>query len=238
MKKDNVVTELKTALDVALLKHNVMNSVASDKGKTMFAFAIIILASVITGLKLKFLGGALSPSWGFVLSTALYQVVSAVISIYLLSLVAKSIFKGQATHNGFFRVMGFGMIVTWLAIIPYLSIVGGFWWLVIVFVTLKVVHKLTTGGAIGALIVTIIAMVFVSMVLTATLGAFGIRGMSYGNIEIKGGDFGGFGTDGFKMNIDSEDGAGSVEMKDGKVIIEGSDGKKTEISIPNIPGAN
>jgi len=233
MHKDNLMTEIKTALNVALLKHNVMHSVASDKKKTSYAFLILVIAALASGLGLKFFGGFISPSWGMVLSMALYQVISAIIGIYVLSLIAKSIFKGHAKHDEFFRVVAFGMIVTWLSIYPLLSIVGGIWALVVIFVALKVVHKLTTGGTIGALLVTIVAMALLSMLLAPTLGALGIKGMYMGGMEFKGGDMMDFYKDGdFKMDIDTEDGEGSVEMKDGKMIIEGPDGEKMEISIP------
>lgn len=235
MHKDNLMTELRTALNVALLKHNVMHSVASDKKKTTFALGILVVAALASGLGLKFFGGFISPSWGMVLSMALYQVISAIIGIYVLSLVAKSIFKGQAKHDAFFRVMAFGMIVTWLAIFPPLSIIGGIWALVIVFVILKVVHKLTTGGVIGTLLVSIIAMALISLILSPVMAMIGMKGMYSGGFQFKGGDsimdFNGNG--GFEMHMDTEDGEGSVKMEDGKMIIEGPGGEKMEITIPD-----
>lgn len=232
MGKDTFVAELKTALDVALLKDKAIHHVASDKKKTNYAFAILIIAALISGIGLKFFGGFFSPSWGMVLSMAIYQLISAIIGIYVLSLIAKSIFKGHAKHDAFFRVVAFGMIVTWLAIIPVLSLVGGIWALVVIFVALKVVHKLTTGGAIGSILVTIVAMALLSLILAPTLGALGIRGMQFGGMEFKGGGMMDFNKDGFNMNIKTEDGSGSVKMEDGKMIIEGPDGEKMEIAIP------
>jgi len=235
MEKDNIVAEAKTAFNVALLKHNVMHSVASDKKKTTFALGILVVAALASGLGLKFFGGFFSPSWLMVLSMAIYQVISAIIGIYVLSVVAKSIFKGQAKHDAFFRVMAFGMIVTWLSIFPPLSIIGGIWALVVVFVALKVVHKLTTGGAIGALLVSIVAMALVMMILSPVMAMLGMGGMYSGGVQFnKGGnmmDF--YKDDSFEMDIDTEDGEGSVKMEDGKMIIEGPDGEKMEISIPN-----
>ncbi len=233
MEKDNIMAELKTALNIALLKHKDMNAVAADKNKMVYAFGILIVAALASGLGLKFFGGFFSPSWWMVISMAIYQVISAVIGIYVLSIVAKSIFKGHAKHDGFFRVMAFGMIVSLLSIFPPLSIIGGIWSLVIVFVVLKVVHKLTTGGAIGSILVTIIAMAIVMTILSPVMGMLGMKGMYSGGVQFNGGSMMDFGNDGdFKMNINSEDGEGSVEMKDGKMIIEGPDGEKMEISIP------
>jgi hypothetical protein len=238
MEKDNIVSELKTALNVALLKHKDMNSVASNEGKMVYAFGILIVAALISGLGLKFFGGFFSPSWWMVLSMAVYQVISAIIGIYILSIVAKAIFKGHAKHNAFFRVMAYGMIVTWLAIFPPLSIIGGIWAIVIVFVALKVVHKLTTGGAIGSMLVTIIAMILVSLVLTPLMAALGLGGFGYGTMQFKGSGFDGMmdfdrGDDGFEMKMDTEEGEGSMRMEDGKMTIEGPDGEVMEITIPD-----
>ncbi len=233
MEKDNIVAELKTALNIALLKHKDMNAVAADKNKMVYAFGILIVAALASGLGLKFFGGFFSPSWVMFLSMAVYQVISAVIGIYVLSIVAKSIFKGQAKHDAFFRVMAFGMIVSWISIFPPLSIVGGIWALVIVFVVLKVVHKLTTGGVIGSLLVTIVAMAIVMMILSPVFAMIGLGGIGYGSMNFKGGAMMDDIYDGgFKMDIDTMDGEGSVEMKDGKMVIEGPDGEKMEISIP------
>lgn len=234
MEKDNIVAEAKTALNVALLKHSVMHSVASDKKKTTYAFGILVVAALASALGIRFFGGFMIISWGMVLSMAIYQIVSAIIGIYVLSVIAKSIFKGQAKHDAFFRVMAFGMIVTWLSIFPPLSIIGGIWALVVVFVALKVVHKLTTGGAIGTLLVTIVSMALISLILAPVMAMIGIKGMYSGGVQFKGGSMMNFyKDDSFEMNIDTEDGEGSVKMEDGKMIIEGSDGEKMEITIPD-----
>jgi|GEM_PF-1202597 len=235
MEKDTLIAEVKTAFQVALLKDKVMHQVALDKTKNNYAYGILVLAAIISGLGLKFFGGFFSPSWGFLLGTVIYQIISSVIGIYVLSIVAKSIFKGQGTHDGFFRVMAFGMIVTWLSILPALSIVGGIWGLVIVFVVLKTIHKLTTGGAIGSLLVTVIAMAIVGMILAPIMGAIGLGGMGMGSINFRGGNASGSlgGAAGnFKMNVDTEDGQGSVNVDNGKMTITGPNGEKMDITIP------
>ena len=234
MEKDNIVAELKTALNVALLKHKDMNAVASDKGKTVMAFGILVVSALAAGLGMKFF---LFPgfSWGWVFSSALSQFISAVVGIYVLSIVAKSIFKGHAHHDAFFRVMAFGMIVTWLSVIPHLSVVGGIWALVVLFVALKVVHKLTTGGAIGAILVSIVAMALVMLILSPVMGMLGINGMYSGGFHFRGGDnVMNISNDGdFEMHMDTPDGEGSMKMEGGKMTITGPDGETMEIAIPD-----
>jgi hypothetical protein len=234
MEKETIIAEVKTAVQVALLKAKDMHAVALDKNKNNYAYGIIAVAAILSGLGLKFFGGFFSPSWGYTLGMMVYQIVASVVGIYVMSIVAKSIFKGQAQHDAFFRVMAFGMIVTWLSIIPALSIVGGIWGLVIVFVVLKTIHKLTTGGAIGSILVSVLAMAIVGMILGSAMGALGLGGIGYGGMKIKGGDFGGSlgGANGFKMNVDTEDGQGSVNVDNGKMTITGPNGEKMDITIP------
>jgi len=233
MEKETIIAEIKTAFQVAILKAKDMHAVAADKNKTNYAYGFLVAAAVISGLGLKFFGGFFSPSWGYTLGMMVYQIVASFVGIYVLSYVAKSVFKGQGHHDAFFRVMAFGMIVTWLSIIPALSIIGGIWGLVIVFVVLKTIHKLTTGGAIGALIVSVLALAVVGMIVGSVMGAIGLGSYGYGGMmNYRGGNVGGFGSDGFKMNIDTEDGQGAVDVQNGKMTITGPDGKKMEITVP------
>lgn len=238
MEKENFIPELRTALQVALLKAKAMHDVSADKKKNNYAYAILVLAAVISGLGMKFFGGFFSPSWGMTFGMMLYQIVAAVIGIYVLSIVAKSIFKGQAPHDAFFRVMAYGMIVTWLSILPALSIVGGIWGLVIVFVVLKRVHKLTTGGAIGTILVTVIAMAVVGMILRPLMGGLGIgRFGGYGSVNVGGGNWSGNVTpNNYNMKVNTPAGQGSVNMENGKVTVTGPNGEKMDITIPK--GAN
>jgi len=231
MEKDNIMAELKTALNVALLKHSAMNTVASHKSKMPYALGILAVSALAAGLGMKFFG-FFTPSWGWVLSSALYQFISAVIGIFVMSIVAKSIFKGAAKHDAFFRAMSYGMIVSWLSIFPPISLIGAIWALVIIFVVLKVVHKLTTGGVIGTLLVSIIAMALVMLILSPVMGMLGMKGMYSGSFDFKGGNsmMDIYNDGNMKMDVDMMDGEGSVEMKDGKMVIEGPDGKKVEIN--------
>lgn len=236
MHKDNISSELKAAVDVALLKHKAMHDVAGDKKKMNYAFGILVISALAGGLGMKFFGGFFTPTWGMVIGMAIYQLISAVIGIFVLSVVAKSIFKGNAAHDAFFRVLAFGMIVTWLSIVPFLSIIGGIWGLVILFVALKVVHKLTTGGAIGTILVTIIAMALISLILSPAMAALGIRGMYGGSFDFNGAgkSFMNFDNkDDFEMHMDVPTGEGSMKMEDGKMTITGPDGETMEINIPD-----
>jgi len=231
MKKVDFVADIKEAINVALFKDKVMHHVAGDKNKNISALLILIVAALASALGMQFFGGIFAPGLVASIGMMIYQVISSVIGIFVLSFVAKSIFKGTAKHDAFFRVMAFAMIISWVTIVPLLGIIAALWGLALVFVVLKAVHKLTTGGALGAMLVSIIAFALLSLILSPALAFLGIN--SYGGANFRGsGDFGNIYENGFEMNFNGEDGAGSFEMEDGKVTIKGPDGKVMEIEIP------
>ena len=227
-------TELKNALHIALLKKNVMHHVAEDKGKTMFGYYVIIAAAVVGIIGQQIFMSFFKPSLTFSLLNGVIQVVSTIIGIYVLSFIAKSIFKGQAKHDAFFRVMAYGMVVMWIGILPQLAFIGGLWGLVLVFVILKAIHKLTTGGAIGTILVGIVVMAVVSMLLAPIYGLMGFGAMGGGSFNFKsvGNNTGtmDLGEGGFRMNVPGEDG-GDVQWGEGGMRITTPEGEVMEINI-------
>jgi len=223
MKTANFISDIKEAIDVALFKHTAMHHVAGDKNKNISALLILIIAAILSALGIKYIG-YLPLSLGEILGMIIYQVVASIIGIFILSLISKSIFKGQAKHDAFFRVMAFAAIVTWISVIPnkFVGLIVAVWGLALVFVVLKVIHKLTTGGALGAILVSAVALILLGKLLAPTFGSFGAQGGISDLYE-----------DGFKMNFKSDDGAGSMEMEDGVMRIEGPDGEIMEIEIPD-----
>lgn len=228
---DKIIKEIKTAIDVALFKHPVMHHVAGDKNKMQYAYGIIVAAALLSLIGGQIFTGVFAFPLGTAIGMAVSQIIFTIIGIYILSVIAKSIFKGHAAHDAFFRVMAYALIVTWVSIVPPLAIIGAIWGLILTFVILKVIHKLTTGGAIGAILVAIIAMALVSLILSPILGVFGISSMP-SEFKFKG-------SDSFlEMNKDKDDfeinvgGEGSIKMEDGKMTIKGADGKVIEINVP------
>lgn len=224
---------LKEALNIALLKKNVMHEVAEDKSATKYAYLIIIAAAVlgmvgqlVFGIKVPFLG-VIKPSLGMAFGQAVIQVISMVIGLYIISFIAKSIFKGHAKHDAFFRVAGFGMVIMFLGVFPRLSIIAGIWGLVLFFVILKTIHKLTTGGVIGTFVVTLIAGFVLSLILAPIYAMLGLGGMGGGSFSPTKGGF----LDSFEINIPGEDG-GSVKFGEGGMKITTEDGEIIEFTIP------
>ncbi len=230
-------TELKNALNIALLKKNVMHHVAEDKKKTVFGYYVIIAAAVLGIVGQQLFMSYFKPSLKFSLINGIVQVISVIIGIYVVSFIAKSIFKGNAKHDAFFRVMAYGMIVMWLTVVPMLGIVSGIWGLVLMFVILKTIHKLTTGGAIGTILVSFVVMIVISMILAPLYGLLGLGSMGgtfqMGGMDSKTGNID-FDRGGFEMNVPGEDG-GSVKMETdgGTMKVRGPQGQEIEYNIPD-----
>ena len=221
------LNEVKTAIRVALFKHQDMHHVASDKHKTPYAFYIIIGAAVLSLIGQQLFSGFLKPTLWMGIGMAVIQVVMIIIGIYIISVIAKSIFKGQAKHDEFFRVLAYAMIVSWLTILPVLGLISAIWSLILLFVVLKVIHKLTTSAAIGTIIIGFIIVSVISVILSPVFSKFGF------GYSIKDGfNFGKVGGNSFEMNIPTEEGTGNVKVEGGKMTITGPDGETVEVTIP------
>jgi len=199
LKKEHFISEVKTAFDVALFKKDVMSTVSTDPVKTQFGYYIIIIGAILGMVGMQIFGGWLRPS---IVSGLISAVISAVVSvagIYLASFVAKKFFKGAASHDQFFRVAAYGMILTWASIVPAVGMIAGLWSLALYFVILVTIHKLTTGGAIGTILVTAV-IAWVVMSIVAFSGIAGMMGGRYGSAS-KGFNFNMGGKDGGSFNI-------------------------------------
>ena len=229
LKTAHLVPELKAAWHVALLKKDVMAHVAHETHKTRFGYYIIVVGAILGMLGRQFFGGWFRPSIVNGLISAVIQVVAGVAGIYLVSFIAKKWFKGAAAHDQFFRVASYGMIVAWLGLIPQLSAIYGIWSLVISFVVLKTIHKLTTGGVIGTWIVSAI----IAWLVMAVLAFAGLTGFMGGYSKLGGGRAMDWNNKGFNFDIKGEDGkTGSVQLdENGNVKIKTSEGEMN-LNVP------
>jgi len=226
----NFINEIKEAWQIALFKQPAMHKIAQDKSKTIYGYYIIIAGAILSFLGQQIFSAWYWPSMTYGLVMAVMQVVMAVIGIYVVSFIAKKIFKGQAMHDQFFRATAYGMIIMWLSIIPQLTIISGIWGLILLYLLLVNVHKLTSGGAVGTIIVSIVVSMVISALLTPLyfrLGSYGIMGgMQFSNsgktIDLSG------------NKIDAGD-AGKVEFGTNTMKITNEKGEVIEVKIPNLP---
>ncbi|MBN2086907.1 YIP1 family protein [Candidatus Peregrinibacteria bacterium] len=249
MNKNNITAEIKTAINVVLFDKTAMNHVMADKKKTVFGLYIIIASAVLALItQLVFMGKFLSLS--FVIKGAIMQVIMAVISIYLLSLIAQKVFGGKGKHDEFFRVASYASILGWLgalgpvlagalgaftggAVTMVLSLAVLIWGIVLIIKILALVHKLSGAKIAGTLIVMLIVVAIFSKLFN--YGSMGRTNYS-GNFEIPGGSMGNIDVmdeDNFEMTVPTDEGTGSVKMVDGKMTIQGPDGQVMEINIPD-----
>ncbi|MBN1258564.1 hypothetical protein JXA05_02300 [Candidatus Peregrinibacteria bacterium] len=171
----NIVSELKTALQVILFNEKAMHEVAADKNKTKFGFAVIIVAAFLGVIGQQLFMGWLKPSFGYGLMMGVTQIIGVTIGIYVISFVAVKIFKGQVKHDAFFRVAAYGMLLGWASIIPMLGIISALWGLALLFVILTKVHKVTVGGAIGTILISLVVLMAVSAILSPAMSRFGYK---------------------------------------------------------------
>ncbi|MBU0577515.1 YIP1 family protein [Patescibacteria group bacterium] len=247
MHETSFVSELKRAVQIVLFNEQEMNHLAGDKGKTKYGLYIIITGALLVLLSnMAFLSGFVFI--GSSLFMALKQVLIMIIGIYLTSLIAQKVFKGHGTHDGFFRVAAYGSILAWLgALQPFLmrifgifggafglfSLIVGIWSLILMYVIIKTVHKLASGGALGTMAIMIGISIIIGMLLGYGKGGYGYMNKSYdfatpfGEATVDVLD-----EDSFEMNIPGEDGMGNVRMEDGTMTITGPDGETMTITIP------
>lgn len=223
----NYKKELREALDIALFKKPAMHTVATDKNKTTFAYYIIIAGALLGIIGQQIFPAFFKPNFGFSILMGVIQVVMAIIGIYAISYIAKSLFKGHADHDQFFRVMAYGMIVMWIGLVPQLGIISGLWGLALLFVILKVVHKLTTGNAVITIIIGFVVLSLISAVLSPLYMRFGGYGVAK---SIKYTDYSNP-LAGSKLNLQN---GGKVEFGGDSMKLTNEDGEAMEWKIPKL----
>ncbi len=243
MHHKTIINELKTALRIVLLKHADIQAVAADKSKNKFAYGIIIAGALLTFISQKLFFGSLI-SLGYGLKSALVQIILMIAGIYIISFLAKKLFKGQASHEEFFRVAAYSSILSWLVIlmplafwifglitgsglIGLVSLVLMVWSFVVLFVILRTVHKLTQGGAAA-----ILAIILIAGFLIGRFSGFGGYRSSYKFDTASGKGVVDYTNKGFEMNVKGENGSGNVKMQNGKVTITDQNGKTIEVNVP------
>lgn len=215
LKKEHVLSEIKTALNIVKLDKTVMTHVAGDAHKTKFGYYIIAVAAIASFLGTQ-LFGWFKPTIVSGLISMVIQAVMMVVGLYVVSWVAKKFFKGAATHDQFFRVAAYGMILGWAYIHPTIGMLAGIWGIVVSFVVLKTIHKLTTAGVIGTWIVTFVLYMVVGA-LVAMLGLGSLMGGGYSGGKSTFGGFNFKGTDGKSGSIDFSGGGMKIKTDEGEV---------------------
>jgi hypothetical protein len=156
-------------------------AIEADENATTQAAIVVAVVAIIGGV----LGGAISSVMGGnFLGTLVYTLLSAFIGWLVWSaatyFVGTSFFGGKATMGEMLRVLGFAQAPGILAIIPVCGgFVGWIWTLACTFIAIRQGLDLDNTKAFLTAIIAFVAVVIVSFVLSAILGALGL-GVSVG----------------------------------------------------------
>ena len=160
-------------IEIVKLNEKTIDTVAKDKKATNMAILFFAIGGGILGL-LTFNPAA------FIFG-ALFTAGFSFIWTGILHLLAK-ILGGKAGFMEFYRPLGIGNILSWLAFIPVLGQIIWLWTIVIEIFVLRKVHKLTTLKAVIIVLLPLILLLAIIFVVAATflVGLFTLIGASGG----------------------------------------------------------
>lgn len=167
---------LNRIIGVLKLDANTYEEIEADPNATSQAAIVVAVVAIVGGL----IGGGISAAMGGdFLGAFLTQLLSAFIGWIIWSavtyFVGTSLFGGKATMGEMLRVLGFAQAPGILGIIPVCgAFVGWVWTLACTFIAIRQGLDLDNGKAAMTAVVAFIAVVIVSFVITAILGAMGL----------------------------------------------------------------
>lgn len=172
-------------IEILKLNKAGMEKVAHREGEgislALVYLAIGALGAPIGGAVLgyTFLGVTVRTPIVNALIGAVLAIVMGALVLYVTSMVAEKMFKGQGKFPQYFRVMGYASLINlvgFLTIVPVLSTIAAVWLLVVNYMALTNIHKLNSTNAVLTIIVTIV--VFIA--LSAVIGALGLTAVGVG----------------------------------------------------------
>jgi len=174
--------EVMKAVEVIKLKGSAMTEVAGDEKSNVPAGIFILLAGLAMALNsyvfpISFMGITYRPGIDTVLIQAVIYAVCSAAGIFVLDFVSRKLFKGKGKSCELFRTCGYASLLGVAGILPVAGLLAGLWMLAIYFNALKNVEKLDDGSAVGAMVVSIVAVVVI----------FGAIGMVSGGMMFGGG---------------------------------------------------
>lgn len=182
-KKDfPLIVAIKDGIAILKMDKAKMAEVAGKESATLWAFVIlavpfvvnVILSAVQTSmflsLHIKFL---------------IIPLLSVVAVIFLMSIVAQSVFHAKGDHMAFFRVLAHAGVLMWVAIVPFvlgifgvvdvfsvfnlINLIAGVWMLVVTYNVLLNYYKLSQQNAIITIVIGVVGAGIVQSVLGRVL---------------------------------------------------------------------
>lgn len=139
------------------------NTVEHDASYTAQAFAVVVVVQLLAGV-----GGALLAPSRF-LSVIVAAVIGGLVSWVLWSavtwFVGTKLFGGTADYGEMLRVLGFAQSPMVLGVIPFLGLIGAIWALVAGVVAIREGLDVSTGAAIGTVVIGWLLVLVLRIVL-------------------------------------------------------------------------
>ncbi len=181
------MAEAKDAISILKLDKAKMMSVAGRQSATKWGIFFLVVPALVNLVlsAISFPSGFGSILSRFVLWPVVIPVLSFLGGLYLIHVAATKLFAAKADFWGFFRIASYSYLVYWLTLIPALlmsvtffvggglgaliSLVASIWTLVVAYHVMTDYYKLNQQNAILALIIGVVAFMFVSSILGGVL---------------------------------------------------------------------
>ncbi|MBU1700047.1 MAG: YIP1 family protein [Candidatus Eisenbacteria bacterium] len=155
---------IKESLEIVKLNREAYRRTAENPETFTWALVITAIAGVSSGLGPGMIGSA-----GFVW-LPIAALAGLFIGVGIMHLLAM-LFGGQGDFMGFVKVCGFGRIVGWAGVIPFVGGLVQLWMLPIVFIALQEHHKLDTAKAVIVLLIPTVVFGLLAIIMGAFIGA-------------------------------------------------------------------
>lgn len=163
-------------IGVLKLDVNTYEEIEADESATSQAAIVVAIVAIVGGL----IGGGISAAMGgSFLASFLTTLLNAFIGWFIWSavtyFVGTSLFGGQSSMGQMLRVLGFAQAPGILSIIPVCgAFVGWIWTLACTFIAIRQGLDLDNGKAAATAVIAFIAVIIVSFIIAAILGAMGL----------------------------------------------------------------
>ncbi len=191
--------------DLAMLKGDVAEEVASDEDafvpalvfymlpSTVVAVLLVLLIHLMSGIGMAGVGGpgaanGVPPqlmlvlplinriSYGLIILMPLCALLGMLLYVGILHLIAK-LFKGEGSFMDFFQTVGIGSLVSWGGIIPYIGVLFSLWTIPVIVVITARVYKLSTGKAVAVVLMPLVLAFAIGIALAIGIAAMLMGGM-------------------------------------------------------------
>src|SRR5947207_2059316 len=171
-------------LRAARLDVSLYNEVEADLHATSQALTVVVLAAVASGigaaLALALAGrptGAIAALVGGVIA----ELIGWAVWSYVMYFVGTRLFHGTASYGELLRTLGFAYVPGVLLILRFIPVLGGLialvvgiWRIITGFIAVREALDVTSGKAVGTIVIGIIGYVIVVAIVGLILAAFGL----------------------------------------------------------------